>query len=138
MVVLGETMTTVVTTITFTMNTTVATTIVGARDGDTVVAVMEGEAGPGAEAPVAEAPAAEAPAAWVAEAAAEEAAAGPGKKGGLSLCQIRKYGPDDDKGSSAPTFFHQWLRPPVLVGSVGNTRGKSVSRRGAVIGALYR
>ena len=92
---------------------------------------MEGEAGPGAEAPVAEAPAA-----WVAEAA--EAAAGPGKKGGLSLCQIRKYGPDDDKGSSAPTFFHQWLRPPVLVGSVGNTRGKSVSRRGAVIGALYR
>ena len=131
MVVLGETMTTVVTTITFTMNTTVATTIVGARDGDTVVAVMEGEAGPGAEAPVAEAPVAGA-------AGAAEAAAGPGKKGGLSLCQIRKYGPDDDKGSSAPTFFHQWLRPPVLVGSVGNTRGKSVSRRGAVIGALYR
>ena len=131
MVVLGETMTTVVTTITFTMNTTVATTIVGARDGDTVVAVMEGEAGPVAEAPVAEAPVAGA-------AGAAEAAAGPGKKGGLSLCQIWKYGPDDDKGSSAPTFFHQWLRPPVLVGSVGNTRGKSVSRRGAVIGALYR
>ena len=128
MVVLGETMTTVVTTITFTMNTTVATTIVGARDGDTVVAVMEGEAGPGAEAPVAGDPVA----------GAAEAAAGPGKKGGLSLCQIRKYGPDDDKGSSAPTFFHQWLRPPVLVESVGNTRGKSVSRRGAVIGALYR
>ena len=131
MVVLGETMTTVVTTITFTMNTTVATTIVGARDGDTVVAVMEGEAGPGAEAPVAGDPVA-------GVAGAAEAAAGPGKKGGLSLCQIRKYGPDDDNGSSAPTFFHQWLRPPVLVGSVGNTRGKSVSRRGAVIGALYR
>ena len=136
MVVLGETMTTVVTTITFTMNTTVATTIVGARDGDTVVAVMEGEAGPGAEAPVAGDPVAGDPVAGVAGAA--EAAAGPGKKGGLSLCQIWKYGPDDDKGSSAPTFFHQWLRPPVLVGSVGNTRGKSVSRRGAVIGALYR
>jgi hypothetical protein len=43
------------TTITFTMNTTVATTIVGARDGDTVIARVEAEAGPGAEAAVAEA-----------------------------------------------------------------------------------
>jgi hypothetical protein len=76
------------TTITFTMNTTVATTIVGARDGDTVIARVEAEAGPGAEAAVAEAEeAAEA-------AAAEAAAAAGGDRTGDPLISKPKQPPD--------------------------------------------
>jgi hypothetical protein len=90
-VVLGETM---MTTITFTMNTTVATTIVGARDGDTVIARVEAEAGPGAEAAVAEAEEAAEAAVAAEAAAAEAAAAAGGDRTGDPLISKPKQPPD--------------------------------------------